>query len=403
MRKYLKWIFLGLWFICVVAFVVGQFLAPPEYHLLPGNFWGGLFGFTSVFGIIFFCLAIVFFIVDSVKNRQKKKTQLLKPKYNLSFGRIISRLFLTGVIGIIFGIAMFPFMTVAEDGLLMKQQISLGGQNMTKMVALWGIFTLIVLLFTLWKKRFRMVSVFLIICWLISIVFQLMLGMYDANEYRCKRMSPYSLPGEFNRSLDLIVQRMGIDTNKSQGTILQSAFNYRNCLDIQYSKSDSDVIEAYFEYPSQNNLNSLQDLKIVVNPSYKNFDDLTLATLLIHEITHAGEYINEVESKNTLTCYEQEAKAFVMQHSFLLSLNDEEQRSIFARLRENSDKNPTFQIITLTSQRARESTKACVELQKRNNLTNEQMYKCSWEGLESKILQDIKEDSYYQKQCSDNQ
>lgn len=364
--------------------------------------WGELFGFTVVFGIIFFSLAVLFFIINFSKKKPEKKVQRSKPRYNLSFKRIFSRLFLTGVIGLIFGIAMFPFMTVA-DGLLYEQRASIGGQNMTKMVVLWGVFTLIVSLFAFWKKRFRMVSVLLIICWLMSIVFLVVFGMYDANNYRCNRSSPYALPKEFSRSLDLIAQRMNIDTEKSNGTILQSAFNYRNCLNIQYSDSNSDTVEAYFEYPLQNNLDNMQNLKIMVNPSYKSFDDLTLATLLIHEITHAGEYINEVGSKTKLGCYEMEAKAFVTQHSFLLSLNEEEQRSIFARLRDNIDKNPTFKTILLTSQRANESTKACTALQKENNLTDQQKYKCSWEGLESKLLQDIKEDSYYQKQCDNNQ
>ncbi len=401
MIRVLKWIFLALWLLCIAAFTLGQFLAPPEYHLQTGNPWGNLFGTSVVVGIISFALAALFFITDSAKNKNTKKPQPSKPKFNLSFKRIVSRLFLTGIVGIIFGVAMFPFMTVA-DGLLYEQRGAIGRQNITRMVVLWGIFTLIVSLFTFWKKRFRMVSVFLIICGVISLVFVLTLGMYDANNYKCNRSSPYSIPSEFNRSLDLIAQRMGVDTTGSN-TIWQGVFNFRNCLDVQYSETNDKNLEAYFQYPLENSQANLQGLKILVNPSYKNFDDLTLAALLAHEVVHAGQYINQVVSKTQLSCFEKEAKAFSAQHAFIISLNDEERRSIYTRLQDDINKNPTFAILILTGQRGNEAVKACAELQKKNNLTNEQLNECSWQGLESKLLLDIKEDSYYQEQCKSSQ
>lgn len=403
--KILKWFFLALWLICVVLFLAGQKMAPSNYSTISGNPWGALFGATFIIGVISFCLAIFFAIIQpktkTIEEKPKKKIKKLsEKKYDLSFKRVFSRILLTGVIGIIFGVAMFPFMTVA-DGLLYEQRAAIGGQNMIKMVALWGIFTLIVSLFAFWKKHFRMVSVLLIGCWIISIIFLLIVNMSDKKDLRCTRATPYQMPTEFIRALDLITQRMGIDKEKANGTILQSAFNYQNCLNIQYSEKDDNEVEAYFEYPNNNDPKNLENLKIVVNPSYRDFDDLTLATLLTHEIIHVGEYVNQVVSDNkiNLTCYEKEAKSFLSEHSFIMSLNEEEQRSIYARLREDSSKNPTFQTLLLTNQRAVESTKACKELQKKNKLTDEQTNKCSWEGLESKLLQDIKENSYYQKQC----
>lgn len=404
--KILTWFFLALWLICIVLFLAGQKMAPSNYSTMSGNPWGALFGGTFIIGVISFCLAIFFAIIQPKSQVKEEKTNKKiinknEKKYNLSLKRILSRVFLTGVIGIIFGVAMFPFMTVA-DGLLYEQRAAIGGQNMIKMVALWGVFTLIVSLFAFWKKHFRMVSVLLIGCWMISIVFLLFINMSDKRDLRCTRATPYQMPTEFIRALDLITQRMGIDQDRANGTILQSAFNYQNCLNIQYSEKDDDQVEAYFEYPTNNDSKNLENLKVVVNPSYQKFDDLTLATLLTHEIIHVGEYINQVVSDNkiSLTCYEKEAKAFLSEHLFIMSLNDEEQRSIYARLREDSSKNPTFQTLLLTNQRAIESTKACKELQKRNKLTDEQTNKCSWEGLESKLLQDIKENSYYQKQCN---
>jgi len=394
-----KWVFLGLWLLCLLAFSAGQLLAPPEYHLIPNNPWGNLFGTSVVLGIIFFILAAVFFAKDFVNRKNEpKKADKKVTKYNFSIKRISSRVILTGIVGIIFGVAMFPFLRVA-DGLLYEQRAAIGGQNMIKMVLLWGIFTLIVSLYAFWKKHFRMVSVLLIVCWIISIAFLLMTNMYSANNYRCNRADPYSIPSEFNRALDLISQRTGVDSSGSN-TIWQTVFNFRNCLDIQYADANNGEVEAYFEWPSENSQNNLQDLKIIVNPSYKNFDDLTLATLLSHEIVHAGQYINEVITKESLGCYQKEAKAFTAQHAFILSLNQEEQRSIYARLREDATKNLAIAIFLLTEERGNETAQACTELQKKNNLTEEQTNKCFWEGLENKLLKDIQEEPYYQKQCS---
>lgn len=398
-----KQIFGVLWFLCVVTFVVGQLLAPPDYHLIPNNPWGNLFGASVVLGIIFFVLAVIFFVKDfGNRKNELKKTESKNLKYDLSIKRLSSRVVLTGIVGIIFGVAMFPFLRVA-DGLLYEQRAAIGDQNMIKAVILWGIFTLIVTLYTFWKKHFRMVSVLLIVCLVISVAFLLMINMYSANNYRCDRANPHSMPGEFNRALDLISQRTGVDSSTGSNTIWQTVFNFRNCLDIQYSDINDKEIEAYFEYPSERSQSNLQNLKIIINPSYKNFDDLTLATLLSHEIVHAGQYINEVITKESLGCYEKEAKAFTAQHAFILSLNEEEQRSIYTRLRDDASKNPTIAIFLLTGERGNEATQACMELQKKNNLSDEQTIKCSWEGLENKLLVDIQEDPYYQKQCSGQQ
>jgi len=393
-----KWVFLGLWFLCVVVFSIGQLLAPPEYYLIPNNPWGNLFGASVVLGIIFFVLAVISFAKDFL-NRKKECNRVSEKnaKYDFSIKRVFSRVVLTGVVGIIFGVAMFPFLQDAS-GLLYEQRAAIGGQNIVKMVVLWGIFTLIVSLYAFWKKHFRMVSISLIICWIIGISFLLIVNMYGANSYRCNKANPYSMPSEFNRALDLISQRTGVDSFGSN-TILQTIFNFRNCLDIQYASNDNGEVEAYFEWPPEKSQSNLQDLKIIVNPSYKNFDDLTLATLLSHEIDHVGQYINEVVTKESISCYEKEAKAFTAQHAFFLSLNQEEQRSIYARLRDDTGKNPAIATFLLTEEMGNDATQACAELQKKNNLSNEQMIKCAWEGLENKLLEDLQKDPYYQRQC----
>lgn len=324
------------------------------------------------------------------------ETSVKQKRFNLSFKRIFSRLFLTGIVGIIFGIAMFPFLRVADD-LLFQQKASIGGQNMIKMVLLWGLFTTLVSLFTFWKKRFRMVSVFLIACWIISIAFLSLILIKDSSSLSCKRPNPYSSEKEFTRALDLIAQRLDIE--KNYGTYWGNAFNYRNCIEVQYSQDIKELgAEGLFiaEDPS------LQDIKILMNPSYKSFDDLSIATVLIHELTHVGQYVNEKVNKTKSDCFGSEAEAFTSQAIFLSQLNKEEVRSIYARIRDNVQANPAFNILLGIEQKQAEAFKACDRLKTENNLTQTQFNECVWTGTKNKLEVEIKADPFYQEQCAHN-
>lgn len=319
-----------------------------------------------------------------------------KKRFNLSFKRLFSRIFLTGLVGIIFGIAMFPFLRVA-DGLLYQQKASIGGENVIRMIALWGLFTFIVSMFTFWKKHFRMVSVLLIGCWIISLVLGGLLLFKDQSSLECKRSTAYPLDSEFNRVLDLIAQRLDIE--KNYGTYWGSAYNYRNCLDVQYSDENKQLgAEGLFfaEDPK------LQDLKILINPDYKKYDDLTVSTILIHELTHVGQYISEKTNKTKADCFGEEAEAFTSQAIFLSQLNQEEVRSIYARIRENVNANPAFTILLGIQQKQGEAYNACTVLKKENNLTDQQFNVCVWTGTKNKLEVEIKADSYYQEQCAHN-
>lgn len=321
-----------------------------------------------------------------------------KPKrFNLSIKRLISRFFLTGVFGIIFGIAMMPFMRTAQPGENFAHKVVIGGENMTRAVVLWGIFTLIVVLFTLWRKHFRMVSVFLVICWLVSILFVGSMAASEQSKLTCKRTAPYVLDNEFNRVLDLISQRMRVDSMR--GSYLQDAYNFRSCLNIQYSTQTKDLgAEGLFfaEDPT------LQNLKILVNPDYKNYDDLTISTILIHEITHVGQYVNRKSRNIPYNCYRDEAEAFTAQTVFLNQLNPEEVRSIFSRIRENAKANPAFEILLEVFKTEGESYSACDKLRITNNLSREQFSECVWTGTTNKIEAQIRADEGYREQCSYN-
>lgn len=123
-------------------------------------------------------------------------------RYNLSIKRVLLRLILTAIVGIVFGIAMIPFLTVANEGSTFQHKVDVGGQNLIRMVLLWGLFTALVSMATFWKKRFRMVSIFLFICWIISVAL-LVLVLVGANTSSKNLVAPAQPTVHKSQSADL--------------------------------------------------------------------------------------------------------------------------------------------------------------------------------------------------------
>lgn len=318
-------------------------------------------------------------------------------KFNLSIKRIVSRFGLTFILGILFGIAMIPFLQTA-DGLYDTQQAAIGDQNLLRMVALWGLFTALFSTISFVKKRFRMTAILLIVCWSLSILLYGLLVLRDTYEeaVSCNRSQPYIIDAEFERSLNHIAQRLNI--TDSLESYLALAFQNKNCINIQYD--DTSLTVGTAEGVFIENDPTIQNLMILLSPKYKSLDDLSLSLVLVHELSHVGQYIDSVNAKKEIDCFENEAEAFVMQAIYYSQLNDEERRSIYARLQDNIDLNPAFPIILLFDKYGYDVYDSCSALRETNLLTEVQFNDCYWQGLRNKLLQDIKVTDYYKSQCS---
>ena len=84
--------------------------------------------------------------LSCIKNPNKKK-------FNLSFGRLFSRAFFTGVLSIIFFLIMMPFL-IKADNLPFDDKAEIGGVNMWRIVIFYGLFTTIFCLFAFLKNTF---------------------------------------------------------------------------------------------------------------------------------------------------------------------------------------------------------------------------------------------------------
>jgi len=294
---------------------------------------------------------------------------------------------------------MFPFLRAERPGdeMLFQQKAAMGNQNMIKMVALWGIYTAIVSIYTFAKKKFRMVSVLLIICWFISIATLVFLNKRDSTMDRCMRPEPYVAPKEVDRALDIIEQRMNIlDTNQGY---LSSAFDYRNCLNIQYATSDSEL--SGNEGGLIVNHSDLNNIQILLNPKYKEYDDLTIATILAHELTHVGQMVYEKKTNTSIECFQSEAEAFTSQIFFTTFLNAEEQRSISARILQDSEENPSFRIMLEVTPLVQTADIACRKL--KSSQDPQKLSTCVWDESIITVEQSIRDSGAYDEQCANSE
>lgn len=170
--RYLKWVFAVGWIGAIIAFVIGQMIAPQNYVSIQGNPWGNLFGTSFLCGFLFFALAIIFFIIDS--KRTKKIKEKSSPdklsvsrendrKENVTLGYVISMLILALFLSVVFGLISLPFMQTA-DNLTFAEKATIGGRNLWRFAGIYGLLSLTTLAITILVRRWRLLGGILVIC-----------------------------------------------------------------------------------------------------------------------------------------------------------------------------------------------------------------------------------------------
>lgn len=190
----------------------------------------------------------------------------------------------------------------------------------------------------------------------------------------CPRTKPYEMEPEFSRALNLITQRYTNGVNDPEFSDLFKEII--NCVDVKYALNDADIVgaEGLFSFEAGQ---SNEKLSILVSPRYKAQDDLVTAILLMHEFTHAMNYVVGYGIGKPFDCFEDEAMAFQAEQYFILNLNPEEKRSVIVRLVNNPS--PELRDIAYTIQAIDNSKGA---------------------STKEKALNYVKSQPYYQKQCA---
>jgi len=150
----------------------------------------------------------------------------------------------------------------------------------------------------------------------------------------CKRTEPYDAPLELLRAMDLVIQ-------KYDDSSFMSAYEKRfyqaisKCVQLSYSNLESvpgEGVQGVFLSNSSTN----QKILIEVDKKYSQTDDLTIALLLSHELTHAKQFVERTgidyfSSAKIEDRLNDEVEAFRQTLYFTANLNKEESDSLVAR------------------------------------------------------------------------
>lgn len=233
-------------------------------------------------------------------------------------------------------------------------------------------------------------------------------SIQEESKTGCTRTEPYPMPDEFVRALSIINQRAYTMVSNplpnqspvsKKGNFFYGLTGFENCINVQYSSSPlPDATEAFFKQ----DVSTPNNLQIVVDNSYKNFDDLTIAILLAHELTHTEQFLDTVYSGYEINCYTAEAEAFLKQYQLIQFFNEGEKRLIFSTMQDNASINPVIAITLSIKNFEPQAVKECTSLKTKNGLSETDYEACFWGQVKGQIIKLIKSNSTYVQQCENN-
>lgn len=206
----------------------------------------------------------------------------------------------------------------------------------------------------------------------------------------CTRSEMYDMPPEFKRVLSLILQRK----KQRDSYYAPKLEKMINCLNIQYADLKSSGSEGVFYFDKS--VSSSNNLVIKVNNSYSFTDDLSTAYLLIHEVTHAKQFMETISGEKEWRCVDSEVEAFYEQLIFGSDINREESKSVIARL-ETGSNNSQLKLYENLLNMSWDASLACRK-DRESAITKEEK-DCWQNNLTQQIKAMITESPFYQKQC----
>jgi hypothetical protein len=216
----------------------------------------------------------------------------------------------------------------------------------------------------------------------------------------CTRTTRLENSPQYDRALSLINQRVSNNVNfwKKYGESAESkkrGFNFfpaniTNCIKVIEKNIDNTGAEGYVDFNRKDF--SQNYYPIIIDSKYELSDDITTAFLLTHEITHVQQYIYSLNIKNQLSCVDKEVQAFMAQKEFYLTLNIEENSSVYNRMMNETDNFVHPQLKMLRNMLAINHESGCA-------LNFEDNRKCVNNYLKNKLRQIISNDNLYRKEC----
>lgn len=211
------------------------------------------------------------------------------------------------------------------------------------------------------------------------------------NTIKCSRTNPYNVPPELERARSLRQQRLS-----EYGVKLD--FSFYNCIHIMYADLSKQNAEGLFTFDKNS---SIDDLRIYVDESYKEKDDLLTAILLDHEYVHVSQFVNTLRGVEEVSCVDSEVEAFLHQVNFLRTLTPEEVMSLAQRLiyykeggYQNSISRSAFATLDVLIGFNAIAKETC------RNVSAAEFSNCYFDKQRSLVEEEVRNSEFYRKQCN---
>jgi hypothetical protein len=201
----------------------------------------------------------------------------------------------------------------------------------------------------------------------------------------CTRKIPYDNPSELVRAIDLA---KGKDIGATDAPQAPKG-SFKNCIHMIYKRhSEMSGAEGFFSFDKNSDAN---DIRIYIDDTYKNYDDLLTASLIVHELRHATNFVKDLEGTPSPSCVQNEVMAFYSQLIYLSNLNPEEWKSITLRIAQNPHLNNAYELTNSLLLLNKDANDTC------SNNTDQPC----WNNYVIDHLKTwISSNPYYQKQCN---
>lgn len=228
-------------------------------------------------------------------------------------------------------------------------------------------------------------------------------GKEQTDPISCTRTSRLENDPNYDRALSLIAEKYQSWEENQPTSVYQYGWRFffpsklTNCIKIVENNAlEVEGAEGYFVF----NNDEIKDnyFPIYVDKDYKDADDLITALLLVHEITHVRQFLEELNGKNGLSCIDKEAEAFFAGYQFYEFQYGEARKSLDLRIDYDNELHKQLQLIHSIKDSYGSELDRLIETCP-NNINDS----CFLESIEDKkdILRKlISEDEYYREQCN---
>ena len=180
------------------------------------------------------------------------------------------------------------------------------------------------------------------------------INIKNSNKISCTRTTRLDNLPQYDRALSLIQQRIVVNLEqfKNNKSYIFTYFppELVNCIKIiEEEPNQTDEFEGYFKFNGSDTKSDY--FPIVVNSKYVRSDDMLIALLLSHELTHVQQYLDSVNNLKAFSCVDGEVDAFLASIRFYRNgFNNEEFRSIRIRIDEVLNRTNTERSIKYSNQ-----------------------------------------------------